>query len=94
MKSTQLGQPQSSQLQEIRRKVEAGERSRKPTGCCSTIPRSPFRKLGELANIVRERINGNFGYYNINTHLNPTNVCVYRCNFCAFAPISAIPRAT
>ena len=23
-------------------------------------------------------------YYNINTHLNPTNVCVYRCNFCAF----------
>jgi aminodeoxyfutalosine synthase len=40
--------------------------------------------VGELANIVRERINGNFAYYNINTHLNPTNVCVYRCTFCAF----------
>jgi aminodeoxyfutalosine synthase len=37
-----------------------------------------------LANVVRERKNGNFAYYNINTHLNPTNVCVYRCTFCAF----------
>ncbi len=40
--------------------------------------------LGELANIVRERKNGNYAYYNTNIHLNPTNVCVYRCTFCAF----------
>jgi aminodeoxyfutalosine synthase len=40
--------------------------------------------LGELANEVRERKNGNFTYYNVNTHLNPTNVCIYRCTFCAF----------
>ncbi|MCP4505121.1 MAG: aminofutalosine synthase MqnE, partial [Fuerstiella sp.] len=40
--------------------------------------------LGHLANIVRERKNGNFAYYNTNIHLNPTNVCVYRCRFCAF----------
>src|ERR1700693_2510864 len=40
--------------------------------------------LGELANLVRERKNGNVAYYNVNTHLNPTNVCVYRCVFCAF----------
>jgi aminodeoxyfutalosine synthase len=40
--------------------------------------------LGQLANLVRERKNGNFAYYNINTHLNATNVCVYRCIFCAF----------
>ncbi len=37
-----------------------------------------------MANEVRERKNGNLAYYNINTHLNPTNVCVYRCTFCAF----------
>ena len=37
-----------------------------------------------MANLVRERKNGNFAYYNVNTHLNPTNVCVYRCVFCAF----------
>ncbi|MCZ2343863.1 MAG: aminofutalosine synthase MqnE [Bacteroidales bacterium] len=40
--------------------------------------------LGELANFVRERKNGNRSYYNVNVHLNPTNVCVYRCKFCAF----------
>src|SRR5687767_8673584 len=40
--------------------------------------------LGELANLVREGKNGNFAYYNVNTHLNATNVCVYRCTFCAF----------
>ena len=40
--------------------------------------------LGELANVVRERKNGNVTYYNVNEHLNPTNVCVYRCTFCAF----------
>ena len=40
--------------------------------------------LGEMANGVRERKNGNITYYNVNQHLNPTNVCVYRCNFCAF----------
>jgi aminodeoxyfutalosine synthase len=40
--------------------------------------------LGRLANIIRERKNGNKAYYNTNIHLNPTNVCVYRCTFCAF----------
>jgi len=40
--------------------------------------------LGQLANVVRERKNGNYAYYNTNVHLNPTNVCVYRCTFCAF----------
>ena len=41
-------------------------------------------RSANLPTIVREKINGNVGYYNINTHLNPTNVCVYRCRFCAF----------
>ncbi len=49
--------------------------------------------LGELANIVRERKNGNIAYYNVNEHLNPTNVCVYRCNFCAFRSDLKGPRA-
>ena len=40
--------------------------------------------LGEMANFVREQKSGHVTYYNVNQHLNPTNVCVYRCNFCAF----------
>ncbi|MDA1052229.1 MAG: aminofutalosine synthase MqnE [Planctomycetota bacterium] len=71
-------------LQAIRAKVETGERLSFDDGLFLYEPTTPLHELGELANRVRERINGNVGYYNINTHLNPTNVCVYRCTFCAF----------
>ncbi|HIM30015.1 MAG TPA: aminofutalosine synthase MqnE [Planctomycetes bacterium] len=71
-------------FQAIREKVEAGQRLSFDDGLFLYEPTTPLQEIGELANLVRERINGNAGYYNINTHLNPTNVCVYRCNFCAF----------
>ena len=54
------------------------------TTACFSYDDVDLFTLGELANLVRERKNGNFTYYNVNTHLNPTNVCVYRCTFCAF----------
>jgi aminodeoxyfutalosine synthase len=71
------------QLAEIREKVGAGARLSFEDGLCLEEHADLFT-LGELANQVRERKNGNFAYYNVNTHLNPTNVCVYRCTFCAF----------
>jgi aminodeoxyfutalosine synthase len=71
------------QLAEIREKVGAGARLSFDDGLCLEEHADLFT-LGELANQVRERKNGNFAYYNVNTHLNPTNVCVYRCTFCAF----------
>jgi aminodeoxyfutalosine synthase len=71
-------------LKHIRDKVEAGERLSLEDGLVLESPEAPLPEVGELANFVRERKNGNFAYYNINTHLNPTNVCVYRCVFCAF----------
>lgn len=74
----------SAILKPIRDKVEAGERLSAEDGLLLESPEAPLAEVGELANLVRERINGNAGYYNINTHLNPTNVCVYRCTFCAF----------
>lgn len=49
--------------------------------------------LGRLANLVRERKNGHYAFYNTNIHLNPTNVCVYRCVFCAFRSDLKTPRA-
>jgi aminodeoxyfutalosine synthase len=71
-------------LKAIRDKVEAGERLSFDDGLLMYDPEISVNDLGQLANLVRERINGNFGYYNINTHLNATNICVYRCVFCAF----------
>jgi aminodeoxyfutalosine synthase len=73
----------NSRLSAIRDKVEAGQRLSFDDGLFLAEEADLFT-VGELANIVRERKNGNFAYYNVNTHLNPTNVCVYRCTFCAF----------
>lgn len=67
----------------IRDKVMAGERLSLEDGVF-LYEKGDLLEVGELANIVRERKNGSFCYYNVNTHLNPTNVCVYRCIFCAF----------
>ncbi len=39
-------------------------------------------ELGRLANHVRERLNGNLAYYNVNRHINYTNVCVIDCQLC------------
>lgn len=70
-------------LHAIRDKVENGKRLSFEDGLYLEEHADLFT-LGELANLVRERKNGRFTFYNVNTHLNPTNVCVYRCTFCAF----------
>ena len=71
-------------LDSIREKIVCGERLTSKESESLWDDSVDLHELGELANIVRERKNGHAGYYNINTHLNPTNVCVYRCSFCAF----------
>ena len=40
--------------------------------------------VGWLANRVRERMHGDVTYFNVNRHINPTNVCVAACRLCAF----------
>jgi len=40
--------------------------------------------LGELAQAVNERRNGRKVFFNVNRHINHTNICVNRCRFCAF----------
>ncbi len=74
---------EASRLAAIREKVEAGQRLSFDDGLALEESNDLFA-IGSMANLVRERYNGNFGYYNVNTHINPTNVCVYKCDFCAF----------
>jgi aminodeoxyfutalosine synthase len=74
----------SPSLDPIREKVEAGERLNAAEAESLWDESIDLHELGQLANLVRERKNGNRCYYNINTHLNPTNICIYRCTFCAF----------
>jgi len=44
--------------------------------------------LGQLANEVRERLHGDQTFFNVNFHINPTNVCVADCKFCSFARLT------
>lgn len=41
--------------------------------------------LGTLANYIREKKHGELTYFNRNFHIEPTNVCVYSCNFCSYS---------
>ena len=79
-----MDRTRKTSLESIQEKVQDGERLSFDDGMLLYDPATPLQQVGRLANLVRERKNGNVAYYNINTHLNPTNVCVYRCNFCAF----------
>ena len=73
----------TDRLATIRERVHAGTRLSFDDGVYLDR-HADLHTLGELANVVRERKNGSVTYYNVNEHLNPTNVCVYRCTFCAF----------
>lgn len=42
-------------------------------------------ELGERANAIREKKHGKKTYFNINRHINPTNICQDICKFCAFS---------
>ena len=54
-----------------------------PTAWRSTAT-SDVLAVGWLANHVRERMHGDLTYFNVNRHINPTNVCVAACKLCAF----------
>jgi len=52
-----------------------------------------LHKIGELAEEVSKRINKNRVYFIVNKHINPTNICVNRCRFCAFSRSKGEPDA-
>lgn len=50
--------------------------------------------VGALANEVRERLHGDHTFFNVNLHINPTNVCEADCKFCSFARLTPeMPQA-
>ncbi len=70
-------------LEPIADKVLRGERLSFDDGVA--LYRSPdILAIGWLANYVRERLHGDLTYFNVNRHINPTNVCVASCRLCAF----------
>ncbi|MBI3582585.1 MAG: aminofutalosine synthase MqnE [Nitrospinae bacterium] len=71
-------------LKKIEEKVNNNQRLSLEDGV--TLFNSPdLLTIGCLANIVRERKNGDKAYFISNRHINHTNICVNRCRFCAFS---------
>jgi aminodeoxyfutalosine synthase len=54
---------------------------------------SDILAVGWLANHARERLHGDRTYFNVNRHINPTNVCVAACRLCAFGRKKDSPGA-
>ncbi len=46
---------------------------------------APLGKLGSMANFIKNKLTGNEVYFNRNIHIEPTNICLYRCKFCSFS---------
>lgn len=71
-------------LKEIAQKVLDGIRLTVEEGVL-LYERGELGYLGVLANYIREKKHGDFTYFNRNFHIEPTNVCVYDCKFCAYS---------
>lgn len=70
-------------LGDILDKIRGGERI--STDDALRLYRSPdLLAVGYMANIVRERLNGNSAYFIYNQHINYSNKCTNLCKFCAF----------
>ena len=92
MSGTHPFESDDSRLHVIKDKVVAHERL---TGDDAlALYRSPdILAVGWLANSVRERMHGDKTYFNVNRHINPTNVCVAACRLCAFGRKKDTPGA-
>jgi aminodeoxyfutalosine synthase len=72
-----------ARLDGIREKVERGERLSLADG--DLLYSTPdVWSVCEMADGVRRRLHGDIAYYNINRHLNYSNVCALSCKFCEF----------
>ena len=76
------------ELQRIAIKLYSGERISPEEGIVLFEKGSPAF-LGSLANHVRERMHGDKVFFNRNFHIEPTNVCVFTCNFCSYSRLFA-----
>ncbi len=71
-------------LQPIVQKVIQEERITEEEGII-LYTEAPISLLGTLANAIREDKNGNKTFFNKNIHIEPTNICVFDCKFCAYS---------
>ncbi|QWK20543.1 MAG: aminofutalosine synthase MqnE [Hydrogenobacter thermophilus] len=83
---------QDKNLRRIGEKVLKGERL-SPEDAIYLFYSSELAYIGTLAEYINRKKNGMFAYFIVNRQINPTNVCIYQCSFCAFGVTKSDPRA-
>ena len=78
----------SPELKAIADKVSAGQRI-SDEDCLCLFEHASLGFVGSLANAIKERLHGNKVFFNRNFHIEPTNVCVFSCNFCSYSRLYA-----
>ena len=76
------------ELSNIQDKIYNGERITDEEGL-TLFEKGSLPFLGSLANYIREKKHGDITYFNRNFHIEPTNVCVFTCNFCSYSRLYA-----
>jgi len=79
-------------LHPILEKVEAGVRLDYADGL-ALYRTADILAVGYMANLVREAKHGGVTWFNVNRHINPTDVCVASCKLCAFGKRAKDPKA-
>jgi len=79
-------------LKRINDKLFAGKRLTRTDGI-ALFKSNDLLALGRMATHVAQHKNGNRVYFVQNMHINPTNICINRCKFCAFSRSKGEPGA-
>jgi len=75
-----------NKFKQIAEKKRAGERL-SAADALFLYEEGDFFTLGKLAAEINRKLNGDKVFYNINRHINPTNICVNQCRFCAYSKL-------
>jgi aminodeoxyfutalosine synthase len=75
---------QQGKITGIAEKIDGGIRLTKEDAL-SLMESNDLLSIGQLADKVRIKKSGDYAYFNMNRHINLTNICVSRCKFCAFS---------
>ena len=75
-------------LKRIGNKILEGERINFDEGVI-LFEKGSLSFVGALANYIREKLHGNKTYFNRNFHIEPTNICVFSCQFCSYSKLYA-----
>jgi aminodeoxyfutalosine synthase len=72
-----------SEFEQIVNKLSNGEKLSRSDGHF-LFNSKDLDTIGRIANIVKYARFGNSAFFNVNVHINQTNICTLACRFCAF----------